>query len=80
MFLTEIVTIVIVHVLSFLQASFAERIVAFAAVEGIFFSGSFASIFWMKKRFVMGFFFLGMVTRMFIMVIQGPYARTDIFQ
>ena len=38
--------------LLFLQASFAERIVAFAAVEGIFFSGSFASIFWIKKRFV----------------------------
>jgi ribonucleoside-diphosphate reductase beta chain len=30
--------------------SFAERIIAFAAVEGIFFSGSFCSIFWMKKR------------------------------
>ena len=30
--------------------SFAERLVAFAAVEGIFFSGSFAAIFWMKKR------------------------------
>ena len=29
---------------------FAERLVAFAAVEGIFFSGSFCSIFWMKKR------------------------------
>merc|ERR1711988_988292 len=31
-------------------ASFAERIVAFAAVEGIFFSGSFCAIFWLKKR------------------------------
>lgn len=30
--------------------SFAERLVAFAAVEGIFFSGSFCSIFWLKKR------------------------------
>jgi len=30
--------------------SFAERLIAFAAVEGIFFSGSFCSIFWMKKR------------------------------
>jgi len=30
--------------------SFAERLVAFAAVEGIFFSGAFASIFWLKKR------------------------------
>ena len=33
--------------------SFAERIIAFAAVEGIFFSGSFCSIFWMKKRGLM---------------------------
>jgi len=29
---------------------FAERLIAFAAVEGIFFSGSFCSIFWLKKR------------------------------
>jgi ribonucleoside-diphosphate reductase subunit M2 len=35
------------------QASFGERLVAFAAVEGIFFSGSFASIFWLKKRGLM---------------------------
>ena len=33
-------------------ASFGERIIAFAAVEGIFFSGSFAAIFWLKKRCV----------------------------
>mmetsp|Transcript_57704 Transcript_57704/g.91344 ORF Transcript_57704/g.91344 Transcript_57704/m.91344 type:complete len:385 (+) Transcript_57704:76-1230(+) len=32
------------------RASYGERIVAFAAVEGIFFSGSFAAIFWLKKR------------------------------
>lgn len=32
------------------STSFAERLVAFAAVEGIFFSGSFCSIFWLKKR------------------------------
>eukprot|EP01133_Synstelium_polycarpum_P012645 gene12645-14853_t len=35
------------------SASFAERLVAFAAVEGIFFSGSFCSIFWLKKRGLM---------------------------
>jgi ribonucleoside-diphosphate reductase beta chain len=35
------------------EGSFAERIVAFAAVEGIFFSGSFCSIFWLKKRGLM---------------------------
>lgn len=35
------------------DATFGERIVAFAAVEGIFFSGSFASIFWLKKRGLM---------------------------
>jgi ribonucleoside-diphosphate reductase subunit M2 len=34
-------------------ASFAERCVAFAAVEGIFFSGSFCAIFWLKKRGLM---------------------------
>ena len=33
--------------------SFAERLIAFAAVEGIFFSGAFCSIFWMKKRGLM---------------------------
>jgi len=34
-------------------ASFAERLIAFVAVEGIFFSGSFCSIFWLKKRGLM---------------------------
>lgn len=33
--------------------SFAETLIAFAAVEGIFFSGSFCSIFWLKKRGLM---------------------------
>lgn len=35
------------------EASFAERLVAFAAVEGIFFSGSFCAVFWLKKRGLM---------------------------
>mmetsp|Transcript_20798 Transcript_20798/g.62211 ORF Transcript_20798/g.62211 Transcript_20798/m.62211 type:complete len:191 (+) Transcript_20798:366-938(+) len=35
------------------RSSFAERIVAFAAVEGIFFSGSFCAVFWLKKRGLM---------------------------
>jgi ribonucleoside-diphosphate reductase beta chain len=35
------------------KSSFQERLVAFAAVEGIFFSGSFCSIFWMKSRGIM---------------------------
>lgn len=35
------------------KGSFAERLVAFAAVEGIFFSGSFCSIYWLKKRGLM---------------------------
>eukprot|EP00571_Detonula_confervacea_P013073 CAMPEP_0172310740 /NCGR_PEP_ID=MMETSP1058-20130122/12663_1 /TAXON_ID=83371 /ORGANISM="Detonula confervacea, Strain CCMP 353" /LENGTH=408 /DNA_ID=CAMNT_0013023675 /DNA_START=30 /DNA_END=1256 /DNA_ORIENTATION=- len=35
------------------HASFAERMIAFAAVEGIFFSGSFCAIFWLKKRGLM---------------------------
>ena len=35
------------------EASFAQRLVAFACVEGIFFSGAFCSIFWLKKRGLM---------------------------
>ena len=35
------------------NASFAERLVAFAVVEGLFFSGSFCAIFWLKKRGMM---------------------------
>uniref|UniRef100_A0A8C3DJJ8 Ribonucleotide reductase regulatory TP53 inducible subunit M2B n=1 Tax=Corvus moneduloides TaxID=1196302 RepID=A0A8C3DJJ8_CORMO len=35
------------------ESTFGERVVAFAAVEGIFFSGSFAAIFWLKKRGLM---------------------------
>ena len=35
------------------NGSYSERLIAFAAVEGIFFSGSFCSIFWLKKRGLM---------------------------
>merc|ERR1711962_1758245 len=35
------------------DSSFAQRLVAFAAVEGIFFSGSFCALFWLKKRGLM---------------------------
>jgi ribonucleoside-diphosphate reductase beta chain len=35
------------------NGNFAERLIAFAAVEGIFFSGSFCSIFWLRKRSLM---------------------------
>lgn len=35
------------------ESSFSDRLVAFAVVEGIFFSGAFASIFWLKKRGMM---------------------------
>lgn len=35
------------------ESTFAQRLVAFAAVEGIFFSGSFASIFWLKSKGLM---------------------------
>merc|ERR1719230_3488 len=35
------------------ESSFAERIVAFAAVEGVLFSGSFCAIYWLKKRGLM---------------------------
>jgi len=37
----------------FLYLFLGERLVAFAAVEGIFFSGSFAAIYWLKKRGLM---------------------------
>jgi len=35
------------------KASFAQRLIAFACVEGIFFSGSFCALFWLKKRGLM---------------------------
>ena len=35
------------------ESNFATRVIAFAAVEGIFFSGSFCAIFWLKKRGMM---------------------------
>lgn len=35
------------------KGTFAERLIAFAAVEGIFFSGSFCSVFWLKSRGLM---------------------------
>ena len=35
------------------NGTFTERLIAFAAVEGIFFSGSFCSVFWLKKRGLM---------------------------
>lgn len=35
------------------ESNFATRVIAFAAVEGIFFSGSFCAIFWLKKRGLM---------------------------
>ncbi|KAK2110656.1 Ribonucleoside-diphosphate reductase subunit M2 [Saguinus oedipus] len=35
------------------EATYGERVVTFAAVEGVFFSGSFAPIFWLEKREVM---------------------------
>ena len=35
------------------KSTFAQRLIAFAAVEGIFFSGSFAAVFWLKKRGLM---------------------------
>lgn len=43
----------LVKCLNYLFPIVGERVVAFAAVEGIFFSGSFAAIFWLKKRGLM---------------------------
>ncbi|KAM8832522.1 ribonucleoside-diphosphate reductase subunit M2-like isoform 1-T2 [Spinachia spinachia] len=42
-----------IHWIGDQAANYGERVVAFAAVEGIFFSGSFAAIFWLKKRGLM---------------------------
>ncbi|XP_058077818.1 ribonucleoside-diphosphate reductase small chain A isoform X1 [Magnolia sinica] len=42
-----------ISVLMLSSTSFAERLVAFSCVEGIFFSGSFCAIFWLKKRGLM---------------------------
>ncbi|KAG6005484.1 Ribonucleotide-diphosphate reductase (RNR), small subunit [Claviceps maximensis] len=42
-----------IHWIQDKESTFAQRLVAFAAVEGIFFSGAFASIFWLKKRGLM---------------------------
>jgi ribonucleoside-diphosphate reductase beta chain len=42
-----------IHWMQSEEADFASRLMAFAAVEGIFFSGSFCSIFWLKKRGLM---------------------------
>ena len=42
-----------IHWINDLNSTYGERLVAFAAVEGIFFSGSFAAIFWLKKRGIM---------------------------
>jgi len=36
------------------QGSFSQRLIAFAIVEGVFFSGSFCAIYWLKKRGLMG--------------------------
>jgi ribonucleoside-diphosphate reductase subunit M2 len=55
------------------RSTFAERLVAFAAVEGIFFSGSFASIFWMGRRgFMPGLTF----SNEFISRDEGTHVRT----
>ena len=47
------VTTIFAQLTRVLAISFAERLVAFAAVEGIFFSGSFCAVFWLKKRGLM---------------------------
>ncbi|KAK6146130.1 hypothetical protein DH2020_019999 [Rehmannia glutinosa] len=49
--LTSILTLLLFSII--FSSSFAERLVAFACVEGIFFSGSFCAIFWLKKRGMM---------------------------
>uniref|UniRef100_A0A8C5V3W9 Ribonucleoside-diphosphate reductase subunit M2 n=1 Tax=Microcebus murinus TaxID=30608 RepID=A0A8C5V3W9_MICMU len=53
------------------EATYGERVVAFAAVEGIFFSGSFASIFWLKKRGLMPGFTLCFACLIKIIMLLG---------
>jgi ribonucleoside-diphosphate reductase beta chain len=59
------------------NASFAERLVAFAAVEGIFFSGSFCSIFWIKSRGIMQgcvtLTHLSLKMKTYIVILQFTY-------
>jgi ribonucleotide reductase beta subunit family protein with ferritin-like domain len=59
------------------SASFAHRLVAFAIVEGIFFSGAFAAIFWLKKYRSKGEHFLnGLIkSNEFISRDEGEHAR-----
>lgn len=64
------------------RSVFGERLVAFAAVEGIFFSGSFASIFWLKKRGLMpgltfSVGFLPMSPLPFLVLTRSPSHRTS---
>ena len=48
------------------RSSFATRLIAFACIEGIFFSGAFCSIFWLKKRGLMpGLTFSNELMRLF---------------
>lgn len=57
------------------DAPFAARLLAFAAVEGIFFSGSFCAVFWLKKRGLMpGLTFSNEVRVTLCLRLQCPYA------
>lgn len=58
------------------ESSFAQRLVAFAAVEGIFFSGSFASIFWLKSK---GMYFSSLLS-MPSLTIARSHAWIDLLQ
>lgn len=57
--------------------SFAYRVVAFAIVEGIFFSGSFASIFWLKKYRGQGKLFLSGLTKSNEFIARDEGMHTD---
>lgn len=57
--------------------SFAYRVVAFAIVEGIFFSGSFASIFWLKKYRGQGKLFLSGLTKSNEFISRDEGMHTD---
>ena len=64
------------------RATYAERLVGFAAVEGVFFSGAFAAIFWLKKRGIMpGLTFSNeLISRDEVLIIYRTLANLNIFK
>ena len=53
-------------------STFAERLIGFAAVEGIFFSGSFCAVFWLKKRGLMVRFLILFIIPIYLTHLEQP--------